>query len=335
MKSIEMLGDLRKKLSNMGYRTFDSISNIPNEKLIEMMINDGIVDQLRIDFQNLFEILIYDETTPFYHKKAIICNMLRGFNKYPAYILSAFCGNTALYDMTPCLFDELAKKLQLEDFKNFDWKVYYICLNEFFSLYKKVDIEELKHSKLFIPKPLNDYKPELLGDELVREDLTNRNRIFMWAEKQAYEHEKKLLSSTSYADDVLWLSKDYGDGYGFDVLSYDLETGKEKLIEVKSGEKSSFILTPNEYKQMVLSMKKDAIYEIQHFTPVANGYPIMFDKVYQCIPYKDVDLNDYGPIYYSLSNAMNKDQYRLYSFKPRDVVCLPKHYPILKRVFRK
>ena len=58
MKSIEMLGDLRKKLSNMGYRTFDSISNIPNEKLIEMMINDGIVDQLRIDFQNLKNFLL-------------------------------------------------------------------------------------------------------------------------------------------------------------------------------------------------------------------------------------------------------------------------------------
>jgi hypothetical protein len=39
---------------------------------------------------------------------------------------------------------------------------------------------------------------------------------------------------------VKWVAKDFGDGYGYDVLSYDFFNQKEKLIEVKGTSGSGF-----------------------------------------------------------------------------------------------
>lgn len=48
---------------------------------------------------------------------------------------------------------------------------------------------------------------------------------------------------------VRWVSRDDGDGAGFDIRSFDLETGRERLIEVKTTRGSArtpFYVTRNE-----------------------------------------------------------------------------------------
>lgn len=61
----------------------------------------------------------------------------------------------------------------------------------------------------------------------------------------------KLLPNTYH------VAKDYGDGFGYDIYSYDEKNEKEQLIEVKTTtnpDKELFSLNDNEYKTMVDSL---------------------------------------------------------------------------------
>ena len=55
-----------------------------------------------------------------------------------------------------------------------------------------------------------------------------------------------------------WVAKDFGDGYGFDIYSFDTNLWKEKLIEVKSGFTDYFSLSENEVNVMRNSFYKGA-----------------------------------------------------------------------------
>lgn len=79
-------------------------------------------------------------------------------------------------------------------------------------------------------------------------NYNNEDMFFIWSEKDTYEKEKQELEK--YKEFPLkpkWVAKKDGDGFGFDILSYDYLNQKEKAIEVKSGMKKEFSLTENEY----------------------------------------------------------------------------------------
>ena len=53
------------------------------------------------------------------------------------------------------------------------------------------------------------------------------------------------------AQQVKWASVEYGDGLGYDILSYDEKTDAERMIEVKStglGKYFPFMVTANEVR---------------------------------------------------------------------------------------
>jgi Domain of unknown function (DUF3883) len=70
-------------------------------------------------------------------------------------------------------------------------------------------------------------------------------------EKMVFEHERASLHQNGFpelARKVSWVSKELGDGAGYDVMSYDSD-GREKFIEVKTTVGSSttpFLMTRNE-----------------------------------------------------------------------------------------
>jgi len=79
-----------------------------------------------------------------------------------------------------------------------------------------------------------------------------RNRALGEAgEERVFEMERARLTSADRPDlarKVRWVSKEDGDGAGYDIRSYDL-TGAERLIEVKTtygGAKTPFFITRNE-----------------------------------------------------------------------------------------
>lgn len=76
------------------------------------------------------------------------------------------------------------------------------------------------------------------------------------AEGLVYEYEKDKLINMGRKDlseKVVWISREYGDGFGYDIKSYEIVDGlaKEIYIEVKSsssGLSSDFEMSSNEYK---------------------------------------------------------------------------------------
>ena len=66
----------------------------------------------------------------------------------------------------------------------------------------------------------------------------------------AYERHRLVESRhASLADEVTWVSRDIGDGEGYDIRSYSPETGQCRLIEVKTtngSDRTPFYITENE-----------------------------------------------------------------------------------------
>jgi uncharacterized protein (UPF0335 family) len=102
----------------------------------------------------------------------------------------------------------------------------------------------------------------------------------MLAEKLVVEHEKDFLVThgrNDLADRVKWVAKE-ADGFGYDVLSYDLD-GNEKYIEVKAtllGKNHPFEITANEVMTSERLEKNYWIYRVYYM----NTEQPMFYKIH-------------------------------------------------------
>lgn len=79
------------------------------------------------------------------------------------------------------------------------------------------------------------------------------------------------------ADKVEWVSKTQGDGLGYDVLSYDAETGKSVFIEVKTTNgscNSAFYITRNELERSRVS-DNYYLYRLYDYDSETDSYQIL------------------------------------------------------------
>lgn len=85
----------------------------------------------------------------------------------------------------------------------------------------------------------------------VERDLKNR-ALGAAGEELVFEYEKHFLKGIDrddLAQQVRWISKEEGDGAGYDILSYS-DRGEKKFIEVKTtigGNKTPFFMSRNEF----------------------------------------------------------------------------------------
>ena len=115
------------------------------------------------------------------------------------------------------------------------------------------NIIEAPPEKIISPKP--SVKPWLSRKgkriNFAERDAMNR-KLGNLGEKFVFEleqHRLILAGRDDLAQKVIWASKEYGDGLGFDILSFDEVTDSEKMLEVKStglGKYFPFFLTQNE-----------------------------------------------------------------------------------------
>lgn len=222
--------------------------------------NEGVFDELFDEFnydyelkesvENLFNILYYD--MPHFYKKLKLYESLNKdlTNYLSAYIISYYCTGTsdAYYDFTK-LFYSIIKKYDIYPYSNYPYEEIEKELCYYFDYKKSLNTGKIGISEKIIDG-YNVYRnypkyPKLGKYKFNYEDLTD---LFVYSEfatcrslnwRGILEHNKDL---------TIWVSRDRGDGYGFDVIYYDKKNNREELIEVKSSSRGEFTLTPNEYE---------------------------------------------------------------------------------------
>ena len=136
------------------------------------------------------------------------------------------------------------------------------------------------------PQPI--VRPELPeGSEIKRlvrkfdpaqRDDRNR-RLGLMGEEYVFRSEKHRLSSENprLVDKVRWISRDDGDGAGYDILSYDKD-GRERLLEVKTtvgGSHTPFFITRNEVSLAQEKPDKFRLIRLYDFRQQARAFELL------------------------------------------------------------
>lgn len=149
-----------------------------------------------------------------------------------------------------------------------------------------IPFQDVKFSKLLVDPPKNEvikeadihYFNKIQKPNYLEIEQQNRN-LGMLGEELIYEYEKwRLIKSgkENLIDRIKWVSKESGDGAGFDILSIN-ENGSDRYIEVKTtklGELTPFYFTSNELKFSQKNSKHYFLYRVFKI----NQNPNMFVK---------------------------------------------------------
>ena len=167
------------------------------------------------------------------------------------YILSIHYNDIKAYRELPEYIKMLIEKYKLTKYMNLSYDDIFMRLVDSLDMIKDYDKKWDKDEIKINLKPIiNADKYKTYNEKVKKQkvDHNNQDEFFIWAEYQTYINEYNNLKSIGCNPDleVKWVAKNNGDGYGYDILSYDYITNKEKLIEVKSGFSKDIILTEGE-----------------------------------------------------------------------------------------
>jgi len=154
-------------------------------------------------------------------------------------------------------------------------------------------------SAIFVPAPVTEPSPDPIPNrlrELVRKfdpvERDYRNRALGRAgEEFVIDLERRRLSEANrpeLARSVRWISRDEGDGAGYDVLSFD-ESSQPRLIEVKTTNGSArtpFYLSRNECEVAAAKPEQWRIYRVHLFASEPRVFTVAppLDRVLRLRP---------------------------------------------------
>ena len=263
MLSFRELDKITSDLREKGYNSYSDFDKLNDDKVLSPLIDNGILTNLlKQDITELLDLLFTNY--PFYYKKKMSLHYLSEMDIYSRYALSLYAGSNKAYNNFPYLLYLLIDKLNIEKYK-------YLDKNTLASIvYQNYDVDNYY-----------DYKHECEANrinEKKRNDIYNKyddnynpniapaldtEEFYIWAEHRSFDD---VYSSNSKKENVIWVSRDYGDGYGFDIYCQSSFSDKEILIEVKSGKYNDFTLTKNEYRVMKTCYLHNAEYYIHKYT---------------------------------------------------------------------
>lgn len=144
-------------------------------------------------------------------------------------------------------------------------------------LIPKVDFESIINDELIISE-VNESEPLYRPVKInYLEKEQNNRRLGEEGEKLIIEYEKWSLikaGKENLADKIEWVSKDIGDGTGFDILSKNIN-GTDKFIEVKTTKltkETPIYLTKNELSFSSVKEKDFYLYRIFNFDTVPQFF---------------------------------------------------------------
>lgn len=297
MISLSLLNELELSYREQGYSSQNDIDMLKKNGKLDFDINTSFIPELlKTEMSDFIDSLI--DVSPYIIRKKIQLEDMynRDLSYNAEYMLCHYIDNIYCYRDVPKELLGIIKKLDIDEFK-------YLSLGDLKSkFYRYLDVIDgldsrgrysiCTFNRKCLPKKelYNSYDP-LYDPHLV--DAYDRNKFFVWSEQTAFNEEKIETESINIKDPVLWVSRYYGDGYGFDILSIDPITNREKLIEVKSGKEKEFSLTENETKVMRNSKYKNADYYVYRYYYTSNVNEKIKKFIYKYNPELDmmVDLD--------------------------------------------
>lgn len=297
MNSVESFYKLSYQLNNQGYSSYNDLRNLFYENRLDSIVEANVsIGLLKLDVTNYLNVL-FDETIPFhYYKKLLLENATSKSRLYSTlFLIALYSGDENGYNNLPLLLLNLIKKLNIEKYR-------YVDINALkAAVYRSLDIKpNLKNQEDYCKVNhkliLNEDKYDKFDIKLASNTINfyDQDDFFIWAEHHAFESEKFNLPQ--YQNFIKWVSRYYGDGYGFDVLSFNSIKNIEKLIEVKSGRDESFTLTENECNVMRNCGFKNAEYYVYKYT-----YNLIANRIdtesFQYIPSDDILVDSKGQIH--------------------------------------
>ena len=258
MESFRLINNYTNNLYKKGISSFSNINHLNDSGELAKKFNElNIKKLLNQEFGILLEIL-FDDNKYYYNKKLILeASLTPWINPVSEYALATYLGNKNIYKNLPLLFKEIIDKTNIVYYKH-------LTLNDIKAqIFKYYDVvETVDNNKLlceYKPKPLmNSFLYNKYNSNYNGIDISNKSSFFITAEHYTFDLEKNQSTA--------WVAKDFGDGYGFDIYSFDTNLWKEKLIEVKSGSTDYFTLSENEVNVMRNSFHKGALYYIYKYT---------------------------------------------------------------------
>lgn len=264
--------DLLNKMSENDMYVFD-----------KLFLNNNYADFLHDSIKELLDTLYKDY--PHTYKKVQLYDKLEYelSDSISSYILSLYAtgGNKAYEDFTD-LFIALIRKLRIHEYKYIPEQVMKQRLYDCFDIINKNNRVYIEKKELMNE---SNYEAFFSGDYTRATLPKDRIKLFVEAEKEAYD---ELLNFPN-SSEILWLSRDYADGYGCDLLKYDREKNQEMLVEVKGCNTGMFYLTDREYNTILNTVRfnNSYYYIYQYFvnftTDFSPKYKYIKNKgIFQC-----------------------------------------------------
>lgn len=294
----QRLDELMDYFNKNGGRSFERINELKNTNVLDMAIETNnlhaYIKELILDFINILDDPTLEKYP--YTKKIKIYNMelFKVFNLY-GYELSSYFNNTNAYRNFPLFIKSAAIKFGIIKYADMPINELDSLLNSYVDLVHQINVNSHRYEVLVMLRyfdnknKYDNYESKKNKNKL---DFNDINDLFIASEDHTYILENSLLYGTNCR--ASWVARYFGDGYGYDILSYDRETLKEKLIEVKSGYGNNFKLTKNEHKTMVeATNNSNCEYYIYKYTRNAINNNIYL-TIYKYDKEKDllVDINN-------------------------------------------
>ena len=294
----QRLEELMDYFNKNGGRSFERINELKNTSALDIAIETNnlhtYIKNVILDFINILDDPSLEKYP--YTKKIKIYNLelFKLFNMY-GYELSAYFNNTKAYRNFPLFIQSAANKFGIKKYADMPIDELDKLLNQYVDLVHQININTHRYEVLVMLRyfdnkdKYNKYEDKKMKNKL---DLNDIDDLFIASEDHTYILENSLLYNTNTR--ASWVARYFGDGYGYDILSYDRDTLKEKLIEVKSGYGNNFKLTKNEHKTMVEANNNDNCeYYIYKYTRNAINNNIYL-TIYKYDKEKDllVDINN-------------------------------------------
>lgn len=253
-----VLKNIEDKLNSEGNFSYAYLDSLKYNGELDNLLDSYNVSNMFEDVLNSFLNILFDKSYDFFPnlKKILLheADFVSLFRRF-GYILSLYMDNKDAYRVFPLFLYSACLKYNVSigdiTVSNMsDLLVKNMDLSFFYNPNLERDLIEINMKPVGFYTDYSKYDEILSSNKIYYEDQT---LFFVSTEYSVYLFElSELKKYPMYNADfiVRWVSRYHGDGYGFDVLSFDPTSMREKLIEVKSGKSKNITVTKEELKKI-------------------------------------------------------------------------------------